>query len=47
VLYQAYLTHLPREFLRIVAGFSSSSSDYYLARAAHEPLYTLQKQLWP
>ena len=47
VLCQAYLTHLPREFLRIVAGFSSSSGDYYLARAAHEPLYTLQKQLWP
>jgi len=47
VLCQAYLTHLPREFLRIVAGFSSSSGDYYLARAAHEPPYTLQKQLWP
>jgi hypothetical protein len=47
VLCQAYLTHLPREFLRIVAGFSSSSGDYYLARAAHEPSYTLQKQLWP
>ena len=47
MLCQAYLTHLPREFLRIVAGFSSSSGDYYLARAAHEPPYTLQKQLWP
>jgi hypothetical protein len=43
VLCQAYFTHLPREFLRIVIGFSSSSGDYYLARAAHEPPYTLQK----
>jgi hypothetical protein len=47
MLYQVYLTHLPREFLWIVTGFSSSSSNYYLARTAHEPPYTLQKQLWP
>jgi hypothetical protein len=47
VLCQAYLTHLPREFMRIVAGFSPTAGDYYLARAAHEPPYTLQKQLWP
>jgi len=47
VLCQAYLTHLPREFLRIVAGFTASAGDYFLARAAHEPPYLLQKQLWP
>jgi hypothetical protein len=47
VLCQAYLTHLPREFMRVVAGFSTSSGDYFLARAAHEPPYALQKQLWP
>jgi hypothetical protein len=47
VLCQAYLTHLPREFLRVVAGFSRTAGDYYLARAAHDPPYALQKQLWP
>jgi hypothetical protein len=47
VLCQAYLTHLPRQFMRIVAGFSASPGDYFLARAAHEPPYVLQKQLWP
>jgi hypothetical protein len=47
VLCQAYLTHLPRQFMRIVAGFSSSSGDYFLARAACEPPDTLQRQLWP
>ena len=33
--------------MRIVAGFSASTGDYFLARAAHEPPYDLQKQLWP
>jgi hypothetical protein len=33
--------------MRIVAGFSASPGDYFLARAAHEPPYILQKQLWP
>ncbi|KAF6527928.1 hypothetical protein HZS61_008390 [Fusarium oxysporum f. sp. conglutinans] len=47
VLCQAYLTHLPRQFMRIVAGFSASPADYFLARAANEPPYVLQKQLWP
>lgn len=47
VLCQAYLTHLPREFMRIVAGFSRTAGDYFLARAAHWPPYDLQKQLWP
>ncbi|KAJ9419092.1 hypothetical protein QL093DRAFT_2353957 [Fusarium oxysporum] len=47
VLCQAYLTRLPRQFMRIVAGFSASPGDYFLARAAHEPPYVLQKQLWP
>ncbi len=47
VLCQAYLTHLPRQFMRVVAGFSASSGDYFLARAAHEPPPALLKQLWP
>jgi hypothetical protein len=47
VLCQAYLTHLPRQFMRIAAGFSGASGDYYLTRAAFEPPDTLQRQLWP
>jgi hypothetical protein len=47
VLCQAYLTHLPRQFMRIVAGFSASPGDYFLTRAAYEPPLALQKQLWP
>jgi hypothetical protein len=41
ILCQAYLTHLPRQFMRVVAGFSPSAGDYFLARAAHEPPYAL------
>ena len=33
--------------MRVIAGFSLSASDYFLAWAAHEPPYGLQKQLWP
>ena len=33
--------------MRIVAGFSASPGDYFLARAAHEPSQALQKRLWP
>jgi hypothetical protein len=47
VLCQAYLTHLPRQFMRVVAGFSASAGDYFLARAAHDPPVMLQRQLWP
>lgn len=47
VLCQAYLTHLPRQFMRVVSGFSTSPGDYYLARAARDPPYALQRQLWP
>ena len=47
VLCQAYLTHLPRQFMRIVAGFSSTQGDYFLPRAVYEPPLALQRQLWP
>ena len=47
VLYQAYLTHLPRQFMRIVAGFSGTPGDYFLPRALYEPPAALQRQLWP
>ena len=48
MLVKAYATHLPRQFMRIVAGFSSSSGgDYFLPRATYEPPSMLQKRLWP
>ena len=47
VLCQAYLTHLPRQFMRIVAGFSATQGDYFLPRAVYEPPVALQRQLWP
>ena len=47
VLCQAYLTHLPRQLMRIVAGFSESPGDYFLARAVHDPPTALQTQIWP
>ncbi|XP_044717962.1 centromere DNA-binding protein complex CBF3 subunit [Hirsutella rhossiliensis] len=45
VLCQAYLTHLPRQFMRIVAGFSASPGTTR-ACGSRTP-YVLQKQLWP
>jgi hypothetical protein len=47
VLCQAYLTHLPREFMKIVSGFSRSQGDYFLARALFEPPSSLQSKIWP
>jgi hypothetical protein len=46
-LHQSYLTHLPRDFLKIVAGFSASKGDYYLVRANIRPPASLQAQIWP
>lgn len=36
VLCQAYFTYLPRQFMRIVAGFSVTPGDYFLARVVQE-----------
>jgi hypothetical protein len=48
VLVKAYLTHLPRQFIRIVAGFSANAGDYFLPRAdtVDVPIL-LQQQIWP
>lgn len=47
VLCQADPTHLPRQFIRVAAGFAPSPGDYFLVRAVHEPPAILRKQLWP
>ena len=33
--------------MRIVAGFSESPGDYFLARAVYDPPTALQTQIWP
>lgn len=47
VLCQAYLTHLPRQFMKIAAEFTGATGDYFLPRASHEPPAYLSQQIWP
>jgi hypothetical protein len=46
-LSDAYLTQLPRNFLKTVAGFTESRGDYYLIRANIDPPANLQAKIWP
>ncbi|SAL94717.1 hypothetical protein, partial, partial [Absidia glauca] len=41
----AYLTNLPRELVRSMAGFSAYGRPFYLARAALDPFTSLCKKL--
>ncbi|SAM05864.1 hypothetical protein [Absidia glauca] len=43
----AYLTNLPKELLRSMAGFPTYGRFFYLARAALNPLTSLCKKLFP
>lgn len=43
----AYLSRLPREFMRVAAGFSRTAGNYHLQRAAVQPPATLTSQIWP
>ncbi|SAM07824.1 hypothetical protein [Absidia glauca] len=43
----AYLTNLPRELVRSMAGFPTYSRFYYIARAALSPPASLCKKLLP
>ncbi|SAM09572.1 hypothetical protein [Absidia glauca] len=43
----AYLTNLPRELLRSMAGFPTYARFFYLARAALNPPTSLCKKLFP
>jgi len=48
MLCKAYLTHLPRHFMRSVAGFNGDGTgDYFIRRAVYEPPQSIQQQLWP
>lgn len=43
----AYLTSLPREAMRAMAGFPPAAGSYYIARAAIEPCAELQRMVFP
>ncbi|SAL98652.1 hypothetical protein [Absidia glauca] len=43
----AYLTNLPRELVRSMAGFPLYGRFFYLARAALNPPTSLSKKLFP
>jgi hypothetical protein len=43
----AYLTNLPRELVRSMAGFPTYGRFFYLARAALNPPTSLCKKLFP
>jgi hypothetical protein len=43
----AYLSGLPREFMRVIAGFSGTIGHYHLRRAGVKPPKALKGQLWP
>jgi hypothetical protein len=43
----AYLSQLPREFMRVIAGFSRLPGNYHLRRAAVQPPKSLKRLIWP
>jgi hypothetical protein len=43
----AYLSRLPVKFLQKVAGFQKEEGSYYIARAHHEPLLSLRREIFP
>jgi hypothetical protein len=42
-----YLSHLPRQFIRAIAGFSQEGKTYFLPRAQVVPDEALSSQIWP
>jgi len=44
---EAYLSHLPKKFLRRVAGFTSDEGGYFLPRAQAAPPPELLEKIWP
>jgi hypothetical protein len=47
-LTNCYITHLPRKFMRSMAGFSPSiQGNFYLPRAKTLPPRSLEQAVWP
>ena len=43
----SYLTGLPLQFLRSMAGFGTQPGGFFLPRASFEPPLSLQQQIFP
>ena len=43
----AYLSHLPKKFMRRVAGFTSEEGGYFIPRAQVVPPPELLQKIWP
>ena len=43
----AYLSRLPRECMRVLAGFLRCPGNYYLWRTAVKPPTALKRKAWP
>lgn len=47
-LISCYLTHLPRKFVRTMAGFDpAGQGNYYLSRTKISPPESLVRSYWP
>ncbi len=46
-LSQSYLTNLPLEFVRVMAGFKPTPKNFYLPQAKVKPPMSLVRCLWP
>ena len=44
---QSYLTHLPLEFVRVMAGFKPTPGDFYIPRAKVQLPESLVRAVWP
>ncbi|OWZ01331.1 LOW QUALITY PROTEIN: hypothetical protein PHMEG_00027304 [Phytophthora megakarya] len=44
---KCYLTSLPREAMRTLAGFEPARGSFYIARASLDPPELVQKQIFP
>src|SRR5947207_13207622 len=43
----AYLSYLPRAFIRSIAGFPQEGKGYFLPRARETPPAALYSKIWP
>ena len=44
---EAYLSYLPRAFIRLIAGFLKEEKGYFLPYAQEVPKEVLYSKIWP
>jgi hypothetical protein len=47
IMVEAYLSQLPRKFMRRIASFTSDDGGYLLPRAQAAPPAELMQKIWP